>query len=944
MDWKLKLKALLHDPPYKILAFGGPRQITQKINLQKAPHIGYNTKPKGDPNRHELHEIWAEELLNYILDGECVKSDEVENADSLASAQSRIVVKPQLQDKQKEKEFEDKSKVDYIECKFMDIFSENEEDIQTPDPEKVQKLFEQLGKLNFSKQDERAKFIFLFLWRFYPEIFPEINKHPADSRAPNHSIYDHLVQTSAIVSALPKPAFLLFTIGPVQSFISKARKTSDLWAGSYMLSYLIWHSMKPLVEELGPDVIIFPNLLRQPLVDRWLYLEISKNSSFENLDEPKFKEWFEKWKIKEKENKTDDDKKAVKDLEEKLTIANLPNRFLAVIPYSNDDERWGQKCQEKFKEKLKDLAYKVFEKIQKYSKNPNPKSHIEDHLLSYFQVYWVIMPWTKDRISKPPSRRDFPNEDEYNKACEEYKAKFVLPVLEDYKELFAENELYETIQEIVNHPYYKPANVGSAYSLLLELTEKLLGARKSVRDFNQLEQPGKKCSLCGEFEVLDINWLELSKSKPGILKGRIRERNGKEEWEGEELCGVCLTKRLFPEIIKEELNLSDEVKFSSTSEMASIGEKRRLKDDIKEEFKKKFNNLKSKGLPSTSSVPKLKGDPLYEIDGQFLMEETYRKDYFEKEYGIIDVEDKDFDEIKSFLKEKGISPSRYYSILQMDGDNMGKWLKGEFNPKIKDTIHDKTRDALIQFSEGEDKEKLEKILCSAHPTSPSIHQVFSRKLSLFALENVKKIVEDDHWGKLVYAGGDDVLAFLPTEEVLKCAYNLQKKFKDVLSPKASMSAGILIVHHKYPLYLALRKVNEAEKKAKEVYGKNSFCIVFMPHSGEERECGGNWELMDFMEDLICKFKTEEISGVFPYQYLDVVEKLYDEDKNKNISNVKEILKNELKRIFMRKEGGDKEKLRKYLEEEILPRFENLEVKNFANILVVARKISGEIKT
>ena len=159
-----------------------------------------------------------------------------------------------------------------------------------------------------------------------------------------------------------------------------------------------------------------------------------------------------------------------------------------------------------------------------------------------------------------------------------------------------------------------------------------------------------------------------------------------------------------------------------------------------------------------------------------------------------------------------------------------------------------------------------------------------------------------------------------------------------------MSAGILIVHHKYPLYLALRKVNDAEKKAKSKYGKDAFCLVFMAHSGEERECGGNWEIINFIEDLICKFKTDEIPGVFPYQYLDVVEKLYDEDKNKNISNIKEILKNELKRIFMRKEGGDKEKLKIYLEGEILPRFGNLEVKNFANILVVARKISGEIKT
>jgi Predicted hydrolase of the HD superfamily (permuted catalytic motifs) len=166
-----------------------------------------------------------------------------------------------------------------------------------------------------------------------------------------------------------------------------------------------------------------------------------------------------------------------------------------------------------------------------------------------------------------------------------------------------------------------------------------------------------------------------------------------------------------------------------------------------------------------------------------------------------------------------------------------------------------------------------------------------------------------------------------------------KKFKF----KSSMSAGIVIVHHKYPLYLALEEVNNAEKKAKKHYGKNAFCLRFLSHGGEPRECGGNWELISFLEDLICKFKTDEISSVFPYQYLEVVEKLCERDKNKNIQNIKEILESELKRIFMKKEG-DKERLEDYFEKEILSRFKKIEdFEDFANMLVIARKISGEVR-
>jgi len=911
MDWKLKLKALLHDPPYKIKSI-----VTHKSEAKK--------------------------LFEKIFPNDILEDDNVSLADQLASAQSRIIVKPQFQDQSKEKQFETESQVNYDECEFIDIFSERKEKIQAPDENKVLNLFDKLGKLSFSNEEERAKFIFLFLWRFYPEIFPEINKHPADSRAPNHSIYDHLVQTSAIVSALPNPAFLLFTIGPVQSFISKARKTSDLWSASYMLSYLIWESMKPLVEKFGPDVIIFPNLLGQPLFDRWLYFVIFRNSSFANFDEPKFKEWLEKW-----QNFAQQKHKA-KDLEQKLTIANLPNRFLAVIPYKDNGKKWAEECQNSFVNKLKDFAQKVYEEIKNFSQNPDLQSNIKNHLCSYFQVYWVIIPWSRNPIPKQPSRKDFQNEKDYEKACEEYKKKYVLPALEDYEILFRKNDLYKTIEQVVNHPYYKPANVGSAYSLILELTEKLLGSRKSVKDFRQIEQPGEKCNLCGEFQVLwfvdnthdwgdktkkaknDKIWENLSKSSKVSLK------------EGERLCGVCLTKRLFPKIIKEELGLSDEIKFPSTSEMASIGEKRRLDNSVKTKFQQEFNKLRQKlNLPSSISVPKLKNDPLYNIDGEFLMKkETYREDYFKKEYGV-SVSSQDFQNILKLLDQ--INPSGYYAILQMDGDNIGKWLKGEFNPKIKDIIHGKVIDALIRFSGERDGNELQKILCSRHPTSPSIHQAFSRKLSQFALEEVRKIVEDDHYGKLVYAGGDDILAFLPIEEVLGCAYELQKKFKEILSQKASMSAGILIVHHKYPLYLALKKVNEAEKRAKNVYGKNGFCLVFLTHSGGERECGGKWDLIGFIEDLICKFKNNEISSRFPYQYLEVVEELYDKDKNQNLSNLKEILKNELKRIFMRKEGGN-QRLKDYFEREILPRFEQIEdFENFANILVIANMISKEIK-
>ncbi|HEM55789.1 MAG TPA: type III-B CRISPR-associated protein Cas10/Cmr2, partial [Thermodesulfobium narugense] len=440
---------------------------------------------------------------------------------------------------------------------------------------------------------------------------------------------------------------------------------------------------------------------------------------------------------------------------------------------------------------------------------------------------------------------------------------------------------------------------------------------------------------------------------------KVKKEKNKQIWndlssilklrEDERLCGVCLTKRLFPEIVKDEFNLSDDIRFPSTSEMASIGEKRRLDDNTKNDIKVAYENFVSlvkkknnnRRFPETVSILKLKNDPLYKIDGQFLMKETYNVDYLKKEYGL-QVNEDEFQDILKILQNNKINPSKYYAILQMDGDNMGKWLRGEFNPEIGNTIHEKVKDALIAYSDREDIGKLQKILCSKHPTSPSIHQAFSRRLSIFALDNVRKIVEEDHYGKLVYAGGDDVLALLPIEEALNCAYDLQKTFKEALSPEASMSAGIVIIHYKYPLYLALEEVNSAEKRAKKHYGKNAFCLRFFSRSGEQRECGGNWELVEFMNELIYKLKIEEISSSFPYDYLKVVEGLYDENEKDDKGKVREILKSELKRVFFRK-VEDKEKIRKFFEEKILKWFEKLDVLTFANVFIIARVMEREIR-
>src|SRR5690606_29709494 len=54
---------------------------------------------------------------------------------------------------------------------------------------------------------------------------------------------------------------LHFTLGPVQSFVAQSRRTRDLLAGSFLLSYLSGHAMMAIIRpqnNLSGGNIVFP--------------------------------------------------------------------------------------------------------------------------------------------------------------------------------------------------------------------------------------------------------------------------------------------------------------------------------------------------------------------------------------------------------------------------------------------------------------------------------------------------------------------------------------------------------------------------------------------------------------------------------------------------------------------------------------------------------------
>lgn len=124
-------------------------------------------------------------------------------------------------------------------------------------------------------------------------------------------------------------------------------------------------------------------------------------------------------------------------------------------------------------------------------------------------------------------------------------------------------------------------------------------------------------------------------------------------------------------------------------------------------------------------------------------------------------------------------PSPYLALLAADGDQIGKALS---------SVNDSKK-----------------------------HQAFSRALAAFAAKT--KSIVNEHRGVLIYAGGDDVTAFLPVDQCLACARALHEEFQKQTAQAAgaaplTLSVGVAIAHFMEPLEDLLAYARAAEKHAK----------------------------------------------------------------------------------------------------------------------------------
>jgi CRISPR-associated protein Cmr2 len=415
-----------------------------------------------------------------------------------------------------------------------------------------------------------------------------------------------------------------------------------------------------------------------------------------------------------------------------------------------------------------------------------------------------------------------------------------------------------------------------------------LDARKRLRDFEPADEPFQKCTLCGLRQELSGQasvgearewWKRLVEN----LGGRLRVR----EDGNERLCAVCAVKRsvLMSGALKQAGLEKTDRHFPSTSGVAAATFKRRLleADTAESHLENYFLALMSSrdglGLTdriSRSSLPGLKElseknhslpeglrNALLSLDGDLFYAETLTEKRFTEEFpeavarlkrdgrdvaSLLDAAAKRLREVYRAVEAR---PAKYFAVLKLDGDRMGKFF-GEANDELAGKL--------------------------------------SARISLFAREDAKASVEA-HLGRMIYAGGDDLLALLPLEEALPCARELQKGFQvavaEVLGHRQSdgarhptLSAGVAVANHTAPFDLTLQATAHAESSAKNRYGRDALCVHVLKRSGEEVRVGTHWtaqssvdsedgaSLVAIVEQLIGLLRDKKLSMKFAHAVAD----------------------------------------------------------------------------
>lgn len=517
--WKAKLKAFLHDPPGKCFNIAEH----EKVSASCMAAAGFTEEEIRGREEKEIDRMlgFSSQEANTEYLTKIQEEKEIDRMCDRAAAAADRFLFPSTRELKALFSGGENAPFLHPFCNRR-FFSKPE----IPSPEFAEKKFQAAIGVVAPTLDWKSKF--LLYWRRWPEEASKSDSRlaflPADTRIPDHTIWNHLGLTSAFRSCVENgklaPAFLLFQLGPVQEFIECARSTQDCWSGSYILSWLMSKALSAVAMECGPDNVIFPALRGQPFFDftmKDVYSSIGLDSG-----------------------KTLWDYVSVS-IDKKLRIPNIPNRFLMLVPQSKAKQlaELAENAIRSEWHKISSEAWKIFcedagEDLSLW------KERWADQVENFLTIHWQTMDWDMD--------------------------------LQDH-ELTA---WALQIPEKERDPRYFDSssgtphlsNPGNTWNLQYKRTAKAFAARRALRDFEQFTKDSNpvisgapKDALSGIEEIIgsETLWTRFKKDDASSFFKKNEGPYG----------AVSIIKRLFPEYLKRNsaVNVSG-TRILSTQEVA----------------------------------------------------------------------------------------------------------------------------------------------------------------------------------------------------------------------------------------------------------------------------------------------------------------------------------------------------------------------------------------
>ncbi|PXF29966.1 hypothetical protein WH50_17765 [Pokkaliibacter plantistimulans] len=740
-----------------------------------------------------------------------------------------------------------------------------------------QVLAAKLNALLLEKDDKQRA---LTLWRFLPALAaltskcsPELAalwpRLPLHRQVPGYNRWAHLDLTSALATAFTlddehNPALLTLSFGPVQSFIAAARTSSDLWAGSHLLSSMVWEGLKVIVSYCGPEAVIFPHLRGIPLCDLWLTEQGIDAALFEG------EHW---WKRQSDANS--------------LFSAALPNKIVALVPHSKA-QQLAEQIQQVVRDWVQSTAKECFDQLLSYAGETAGSQHgyqqLEQQLEHFPDISWAVVPFSPLVTEQEGNL----NTDELSKALAPASpSDFISTAL---LQGHGDNR-------------YQPTPA-TCYPALYRLLDQLGSEAKSLRNFTPHDAHGYRCSLTGESE-----WLSAATSREAATDelGTAPKKRTNTLWaqaeskgrryglkKGEHLGALAMFKRLWPSHFVKQIKKQPAVEIEdlnrfivSTHTFAIATSLNRLlekptqsdvlpadkleklvklagliKDSDKGEEKELWSALPAKLAKS------LLNSTLTDDQQRHIRQLPIRLDELKADKN----DDASLQELEKAIKEQlSAKVETYYALILMDGDNMGAWISGE-------SLSDGTATSACYSRLWPDLAADSPLGQCPHPGSPARHLTISAALNHFSLHLARYVVEELCSGKLLYAGGDDVMAMVSIDDLLQAMLLLRLVYSGdwqgdwptalnepagltlnngvatlngksyvLMGSKATASMGAVVAHHQAPLGMVLRQLRESEKRAKN-HGRNAFSLSVLKRAGGSLDLTSRWHRPDLASD------------------------------------------------------------------------------------------------